>query len=616
VRFHYFDRPAPGGVFPADGSDTRTLDPEQLDRLDSLVAELKKRGIYTNINLNVARRYREGDGVRDHELLGFAKGLTHFDERLIELQKEYARQLLTHRNPYTGAEYRNEPAVAIVEMVNENSIVESWFSGRLLGQGTKKNPGTWTDIPPSYERELTARYQAWLRERLSDEEIRSLREEAGVDEGEDVPRLTPGGFADASHLRFHTEAAFYIDIEDRFLQQMRTFLRDELGVRSLLVGSSDHNHWNSGYPLLGSTAKLDVVDGHVYWQHPRYLEGRLPSGQSRFEIPNTPMVADPLHSTVVQLARSAVAGKPYTVSEVNHPFPHRYSSEGIPILAAYGALQDWDGIFWYTFAHRRPDEWQPLARGHFDLRPDPVKMAQLAAGALMFLRGDVAKAKGLHRRAYDDEAVRESIRLPKELRPFFTPGFDHSLPLRTRTRVRGFEGGASDPIPPFPPGPVVSDTGQLAWHAGHGSGLVTVETDRSQAVVGFAGIHPARPRHLDVSLENEFAAVTLGSLDDQPLPGSGRMLLTAGARVANTGMRWNETGTGLVEWGGAPTVVEPVRGRVVLRDLEAAAAVEVMPLDSGGQPTGAPRPARETTEGWEIDLGPQPAVSYVVAVTR
>jgi hypothetical protein len=120
VRFHYIDRPAPGGILDASRSDTRALDPEQVD-------------------------------------------LTHFDERLIELQKDYARRLLTHRNPYTGAEYRNEPAVAIVEMVNENSIVESWFSGRLLGKNETKNPGTWTDIPASYERELTARYQAWLR---------------------------------------------------------------------------------------------------------------------------------------------------------------------------------------------------------------------------------------------------------------------------------------------------------------------------------------------------------------------------------------------------------------------------------------------------------------------
>jgi hypothetical protein len=56
VRFHYFDRPAPGGILDASRSDTRALDPVQIDRFDFLVAELKKRGIYTDINLNVARR--------------------------------------------------------------------------------------------------------------------------------------------------------------------------------------------------------------------------------------------------------------------------------------------------------------------------------------------------------------------------------------------------------------------------------------------------------------------------------------------------------------------------------------------------------------------------------
>jgi len=616
VRFHYFDRPAPGGILDASRSDTRSLDPEQLDRFDFLVAELKKQGIYTNINLNVARRYREGDGVRDHELLGFAKGLTHVDERLIELQKEYARQLLTHRNPYTGAEYRSEPAVVLVEMVNENSLVESWFAGRLLGKNTTRDPGTWTDIPASYERELTARYQTWLRDRRSDEDIARLRQEAGVEEGENVPRLTPEGFAEASALRFHTEAAFYMELEDRFFQQMRAFLRDELGVRSLLVGSSDHNHSRSGYPLLSSTAKLDVVDGHVYWQHPHYLEGRLPSGQSRFEIPNTPMVADPLHSTVVQLARSAVEGMPYTVSEVNHPFPHEYSSEGIPILAAYGALQDWDGIFWYTFEHATPDEWEPRARGHFDLRPDPVKMAQLAAGALLFLRGDVAPARGLHLRSYAAEEVRESVRLPHELWPFFTAGFDHALPLRQRTRIRDFEGGPTDSQPPSPSGPIVSDTEQLRWHSRQKLGLVTVETERSEMVVGFPGISPADLRHLEVALENDFAAVTLSALDDRPLARSSRLLLTAGAQVANSGMRWNEDRTGLVEWGGSPTVIEPVRGRVVLRGLRSASEVEVTPLDSGGRRGDAARSARATENGWEVELGTPATVWYVVDVGR
>ena len=32
---------------------------------------------------------------------------------MLEVQRHYARQLLTHHNPYTNTEYRHEPAMAL-----------------------------------------------------------------------------------------------------------------------------------------------------------------------------------------------------------------------------------------------------------------------------------------------------------------------------------------------------------------------------------------------------------------------------------------------------------------------------------------------------------------------
>jgi hypothetical protein len=40
------------------------------------------------LNLNVAHAFQEGDGVKDAGKLGFAKALTLFDSRMIELEKE------------------------------------------------------------------------------------------------------------------------------------------------------------------------------------------------------------------------------------------------------------------------------------------------------------------------------------------------------------------------------------------------------------------------------------------------------------------------------------------------------------------------------------------------
>jgi hypothetical protein len=122
-------------------------------------------------------------------------------------------------------------------------------------------------------------------------------------------------------------------------------------VKSLILGGNDHTYFIPGMPLVRSTSLMDIVDAHVYWQHPA-ITGRR----------NTPMVNDPLHSIAVKLTRSTFSNKPFTVSEVNEPFPSDYQAEMIPVLAAYGAFQDWDGIFIYTFEPKVSGSWEAGGR--------------------------------------------------------------------------------------------------------------------------------------------------------------------------------------------------------------------------------------------------------------
>lgn len=616
VRFHFLDRPSPRGLIAADRDDTRAFDPVQLDRLDWFVAELKRCGIYTNLNLNVARAYKAGDGVKDHELLGFAKALTFFDPRLLELQRDYARQLLSHRNPYTGTTYAREPAVALVELVNENSLVEAWKDGRLRGRNTRKNPGTWTDIPASYAADLTVQFNAWLDRSYPSETRQRWREQAGVAAETPLPRLVPDEFAKAPADRFHAEAEFYLQLEQSFYLEMANFLREEVGLGALLVGNSDHGHARTGYPQLVGTSLLDVVDGHVYWQHPKYITDPQTGRQTGFTIGNTPMVDEPRYSSVVELSRSAFAGKPYTVSEVNHPFPHEYACEGIPILAAYAALQDWDGIFWYTLEHQDPIGAEPRQVGHFDLAHDPVKMAQLPVGALLFLRGDVAAAKSTVTRTYTREQVRESVRLPYAERPYFTPGFPRDLPLRHGSRIASLAGPATGQLPAEGTLPYAADTGEMVWQsAGVRTGRVTIETERSQAVVGFFGAEAATLSHLGVVAQSPFGAITLQALDDRPIAGSARLLITATGRMANSGMRWNAERTSLEQWGKAPTRIEPVRATLRLRGLKAAKGVTFAALDGAGRVWTPAVAAALAAADWEIPLTAA-TTSYLVMVER
>ncbi len=616
VRFHFLDSNWSGSLFIKGSDSTRALDPQMLDRLDFFIATLKQRGIYTNLNLNVGRNYRKGDGVRDYEYLGLAKVINYFDDRVQMLHREYAHQLLTHRNPYTQSEYRHEPAVAIVELVNENSIVEAWFSDRLLGQNTQKRPGTWADITAWYANQLTNKYNQWLAETRTPDELLELRRLARVGPSQAVPRLTQKEFADAPAKRFHTEASFYMHLERAYFQGMHTYLKDVLGTKALVVATSDHNHWRTGYPLLASASACDVIDGHVYWQHPRY--GTDPdTGRQTFTIPNTPMVDDPLHSTVVQLSRSVVAGKPYTVSETNHPFPNEYACEGIPILAAYAAFLDWDGVFLYTLEHQAPDDWGTRMPRHFEIRPDPVKMTNAAIGACLFLRGDVARARETVSRSYSAEQVREGIRASSSQRPLFTPGFDPSIPLTHATEITSF----TEAHGPYPEAsatnPIVSDTGQLRWHHGRPrEGLVTIDTDASQALIGFVKKAGVTTSHLAADIENEFCSIVLTSLDDAPISEAKKLLLVTTARVANQGMKWNDPRTTLLDWGAEPTVIEPVQGQITIRNLRAFQQAKVLPLTSGARPMGQPLNVDATATALRLPLGQPATCWYLLRLER
>ena len=589
VRLHFLDLAAPRGLIDSTRDDTRSFDAQQLDRLDFWISELKKKGVYIDLNLNVGRSYKAGDGVRDAGQIRWAKGLTLFDARLIELQKEYAKQLLTHSNPYTKSEYRSEPAIAIVELVNENAL-DAGFRAPT----------------PAYDKELTELYNQTLCKMLSAGELSRLRAVAGLPGDDPLPRLARAEFAKVPKERFYTEMAVFIEMEKAYFREMKRYLKETLGVRSPIIGTADHAHSGSSYPLLYSTSLMDIVDGHTYWQHPG------PKG-----IPNTPMVNQPFQSTVVELSRTALASKPYTVSEVNHPFPNEYGSEGIPILAAYGSLQDWDGIFWYTFEPKRSADWQSYVGDPFDISLHPVKMPQLAAGALMFVRSDVARARKVLERSYSKEQVYQSVLLPGAERPYFTPGFPRSVPLRHGSRIRSLDGGPAAAITSDETNTIISDTNELIWTvSAEKTGLVSVETGRSQALIGFLRANPKALKNLSADVANDFCAILLASLDSRPLSRSGRMLLATGARVANTGAEWNATRTALINWGGPPSLIEPVAGKVVLRNLSGATGVSAAALDGAGRPLGNPILAKRTLEGFEIPIGDPATTWYVITVKR
>jgi len=747
VRFHGLDGFGQS-IFDRRQKDTRHLDPEKMDRLDRMIAELEKRGIYVNMNLNVGRKFTAADGVAQADWLAYAKYCVIFDPRMIELQKEYARQLLTHRNPYTGKTCAEDPAVILVEMTNENSLLGGWTRGFLRGEQRTKPNNAWTDIPPFYGEELTRFFNEWLVKRyatrdalakawsegarkagsqmlangdfaggekgwnfwarqpakaqleiaradgkpcatiavaaISDapwhvmltqsglkirkgekyavtyrvrastartvgaevahngpdpyrgygsksadvptewsrqrfsfvapEDDNSVRlsfhfgqatgtvwladvemAEAAVDglrDGEDaskgtVRRLAPDDFGTVTTARFRDEGRFLYETEMAYYKTMNDLLKKDLKVQALVEGT---NH-NYGLPCLWAESSLDLMDCHAYWQHPSFP--RQPWSRTDWTIGNTAMLDEPQRSTIASLCRSSVEGKPFTVSEYNHPFPNEYACESPLLMAAYGALQDWDAVYFYTFAHNWTERelGGNVVTNYFDVCNQVAQMAQMPTASLLFRRGDVQPAKRLVAVSYDETRVFDSLRTPSREDAFHLDRtLSPLLPLVHRFRVGRFDAERTTRVEDVgfvePKGKIESDTGELAWHAaGKGGGYLTVDTPLTQAAVGWLGGKTIETGGARFEITTPFCAVSATSLDGKPLTRSDKILLVAVARCANTGMTWNEKRNSVGDqWGKAPILIEPVAGRVALKRDPRPSQLRFSSLDGRGLP--------------------------------
>ncbi len=156
VRLHHMDTARwPRGIWNAQ--DGRTLEPEALDRLDFFINELARCGLWVNVNLHV--------GYKHSEVLGLPETNREFDKisgiftpALIDAQKRYAREILTHVNPYRKVRYADDPAIAFVEITNENSLF-MWDAEETL-----------RTLPPYYANILHGRFNTWLQQRYPSDE--------------------------------------------------------------------------------------------------------------------------------------------------------------------------------------------------------------------------------------------------------------------------------------------------------------------------------------------------------------------------------------------------------------------------------------------------------------
>lgn len=171
VRLHHMDND--WGESLIQDNATTTLHAGNLAKLDRLVAELIRQGIYINLNLHVSRTY---PGTPEGAPR-YSKGLDHFHPPFIEAFKTYARKLLSRVNPHTGRAYKDEPGIAVIEMNNENSLV--------------LNPWWMSKLEEPFAGGLRALFVKHLRARYPD--TGKLREAWGLNDGSTGPDLIKNG---------------------------------------------------------------------------------------------------------------------------------------------------------------------------------------------------------------------------------------------------------------------------------------------------------------------------------------------------------------------------------------------------------------------------------------
>ena len=111
------------GDFQNTDIDGNLIENDHLDLLNFLIAEAAKRDIYMLLSPVVTYDSQWPDVMLDTTNTGFAKyypkNSLYHDEKAIQVQENYWKQLLNYRNPYTKRNIKDEPKILFVELINE-----------------------------------------------------------------------------------------------------------------------------------------------------------------------------------------------------------------------------------------------------------------------------------------------------------------------------------------------------------------------------------------------------------------------------------------------------------------------------------------------------------------
>lgn len=512
---------------------TRKLDAESMDRLDYLIYCLKKEGIYVYLDMLTYRKFKEADGVQFAELL-FDNDAPYsfFDPVMKELQKEYMLQMWTHFNPYTGLAYKDEPAIVMSEITNEN---DPFIAGVQAKAGV-----------PYYENMMRESFRDWLKKNKVDYDW----------ENGDI------------WIKTSPVIDWKVDVLVAFFDEMYAYMRS-IGVKIPITGS---NRLRNSMPTAVSEKKMDFTDGHHYYYDWRW--GEVDKYCAHEQING--------HERVVgNLGVRRLNNRPYFVSEWDMPWPNAFRAEGPIFYAMISCLQNWSGMAIHTYAYGSHLENMkvlgkeassatlngvPYREGIFSVWNDPAKFGLFYHSALMVRRGDVSPCKkkiGLTIPTLD-KVINTAYDTGTEVHRLVT--IVDEKDKEDCDEIRSMK----DSITHENPDIIASDNGEC-WRS-LSKKIGFINTDRTKVIYGRLTSGKAANQTsntelqmdgLQVEAKTNFGVVALSSLTDAATEKSDNLLLSTIGRAHNTGAHFD--GDQMVELGTAPILSEVICGKIAVR---------------------------------------------------
>ncbi|HZP80457.1 MAG TPA: hypothetical protein VFB21_02350 [Chthonomonadaceae bacterium] len=389
-----------------DAPDSRQFDAQYLDRIDYWMDALRRHGIYYYLDLLDFRTFKTGDGVLNAEKLDRgARPYAVFDRYLIELQKEYATHLLTHRNPYSGLRPVDDPALALVEICNEH--------------GFFLYPEKLESLAEPYRSDLRARWSRWLlaryrtRERLAAAwgkvgSFPALRADEDPDkQSVDLPLLAgASGPMDASVAdtrrapkRLRDGVEFLAGLQRAYFREMRGYLRGlGLKVPVTAVVSSDV------IPDVASVAQeCDFTSENWYGES---ISGDPRQPGIRFYANRNPLRDDSADGFAPYTAALRWNNKPVVIREWATNWPNRWRAGSVPEALAYAALQDFDAMLLFGYqTNRALNGAEAEALNDYAFQNDPPVWGLVALAGQAFLKQAIRPAARTVTLAYTTERL-------------------------------------------------------------------------------------------------------------------------------------------------------------------------------------------------------------------